>query len=160
MDSKQFEKYVVQPALTLLEMDSPAARALLLGTAAQESGLGHYLRQVGGGPALGAFQMEPATYRDIWRNFLDYQPKLKARLALRWPVEPEPEEMMTDLLLAAVMCRLHYRRVKAPLPKADDLPGLARYWKMHYNTPMGAGSELEFIHNWHERVKIKFDANT
>ena len=148
MDPKQFERFVISLALSLLGMDSPAARALLLGTAAQESHLGRYLRQVGGGPAMGVFQMEPATYHDIWRNFIDNHPDIKQRLAARWPMEPAPEEMMTDLLLAAVMCRLHYRRVNAPLPQADDLAGLARYWKLHYNTPLGGGSTEEFVRNW------------
>ena len=37
---------------------------LLLGTAAQESAFGTYLRQVNG-PALGAFQMEPATFKSV-----------------------------------------------------------------------------------------------
>lgn len=149
IDPKQFGRYVIAPALTLLGMDSPEARALLLGTAAQESGLGRYLRQVGGGPAMGVFQMEPATYHDIWRNFINNRPEIKQKLAERWPVEPAPEEMMTDLLLAAVMCRLHYRRVSTSIPGADDLTGLARYWKKHYNTPMGRGSVDEFIRNWH-----------
>lgn len=155
MDPRQFERYVIQPALAVLGMDSPEARALLLGTAAQESRLGHYLRQVGGGTALGVFQMEPATYRDIWRNFIDHHPVIKERLAVRWPVEPKPEEMVTDLLLAAVMCRLHYRRVTAPIPKADDITGLARYWKRFYNTPMGAGTEGEFVRSWHNLVDQK-----
>ncbi|MBF0401309.1 MAG: hypothetical protein HQL90_11125 [Magnetococcales bacterium] len=154
MDPKQFERYVIQPALELLQLDSPAARALMLGTAAQESGLGHYLRQVGGGPAMGVFQMEPATYHDIWRNFIAYKPAIQARLAMRWPIEPKPEEMITDLLLAAVMCRLHYLRVNAPLPQAEDLPGLARYWKRFYNTVQGAGTEAEFMRNWREHVAV------
>jgi hypothetical protein len=152
IDLKQLERYAIIPALVLLGMDSPEARALLLGTAAQESGMGHYIRQVGGGPAMGIFQMEPATYHDIWRNFINNRPEIKQKLAERWPTEPEPEEMITNLLLAAVMCRLHYRRVSAPIPQADDLTGLARYWKKFYNTPMGRGSEDEFIRNWRTLV--------
>ncbi|MBF0190796.1 MAG: hypothetical protein HQL99_06545 [Magnetococcales bacterium] len=155
MHATQFRENVIRPALTLLGMDSPAAESLLLGTAAQESGLGRYLRQVGGGPALGVFQMEPLTYRDLWTNFIAYHPEIVATLAGRWPSRPEPEAMTTDLLLAAVMCRLHYRRVRAPLPDAGDLPGLARYWKNYYNTPQGAGTEAEFIHNWHRCVEGK-----
>jgi hypothetical protein len=37
---------------------------LLMGTAAQESHLGTYLKQING-PALGVFQMEPNTEIDI-----------------------------------------------------------------------------------------------
>ncbi|MEO5346732.1 MAG: hypothetical protein H7834_10200 [Magnetococcus sp. YQC-9] len=153
MHAGQFRAHVIQPALQLVGMASPAAEALLLGTAAQESGLGRYLRQVGGGPAMGVFQMEPATYQDIWRNFLPHQPKILTALAPRWPRQPQAEDLITDLMLAAVMCRLHYRRVSAPLPAPDDLAGLARYWKQHYNTPLGAGTEAEFIRNWHRYVE-------
>ncbi|MBF0213528.1 MAG: hypothetical protein HQM00_08190 [Magnetococcales bacterium] len=155
MQVSQFRQHVIRPALELVGMASPAAEALLLGTAAQESGLGRYLRQVGGGPALGVFQMEPATYRDIWTHFITFDSELVRTLARRWNTPPEPDYLITDLLLAAVMCRLHYRRVKAPLPEADDLPGLARYWKLYYNTPKGAGTEAEFIHNWHRFVEEK-----
>ena len=149
----QLRQYVITPALQLLEMASPAAEALLLGTAAQESHMGRYLHQLGNGPALGPFQMEPATYRDIWSNFIQHRPAIQQRLGGRWPMMPLPDEMVTDLLLAAVMCRLHYRRISAPLPDATDLPGLARYWKRYYNTPAGRGTEAEFIHNWHQFVK-------
>ena len=51
---------VIRPALRALDLWSPAAEDLVLGTAAQESGLA-YLRQIGGGPALGLWQIEPAT---------------------------------------------------------------------------------------------------
>lgn len=47
---------------------SSSAVNLLLGTAAQESAFGTYLRQIGGGPARGVFQMAPATAKDIWEN--------------------------------------------------------------------------------------------
>ena len=110
--------------------------------------MGRYLKQVGDGPALGIFQMEPTTYLDIWDNYLRFRPALQQRMAERWPMQPEATEMMTDLFLAAVLCRLHYRRIPAPLPRADDLPGLARYWKRHYNTLGGRGTETEFTDNW------------
>ncbi|MBF0339771.1 MAG: hypothetical protein HQL95_02250 [Magnetococcales bacterium] len=152
INPKQFEKYVIALALQLLGMDSPSARALLLGTAAQESGLGTWLRQVGGGPAMGVFQMEPATFHDILDNFVKYHPEIQAVIAKQWPGGVNPELMITDLIFAAVMCRLHYRRVKESIPEAGDIQALARYWKAHYNTPAGAGTEAEFVHNWQQRV--------
>ncbi|MBF0357913.1 MAG: hypothetical protein HQL70_04845 [Magnetococcales bacterium] len=152
IDPAQFCKYIIRPALNLIKMSTPSAELLLLGTAAQESGLGRYLHQLGSGPALGVFQMEPATYRDIWQNYLRFHPEITNNLALRWPMEPEPEEMISDLMLATVMCRLHYRRVAEPLPKSDDIVGLAAYWKKYYNTPAGRGRESGFIKSWHEHI--------
>lgn len=153
MDPSHLEKYVIIPACELLGLSSPAAHALLLGTAAQESCLGRYVRQVGGGPALGIFQMEPATFHDILDNFLKFRPELMKRFKAKWPLRPEPERMVTDLLLAAVMARLLYFRVDESLPDAHDIAALARYWKRHYNTPLGKGTPLEFSKNWHNLVE-------
>ena len=60
IDPLQFLDCVVALTLGELHMDSPAAQALVLGTAAQESRL-QYLVQLGNGPAREIFQMEPAT---------------------------------------------------------------------------------------------------
>ena len=66
IDRHQLDRDIIEPVLSRLHAASPAARALLLGTAAQESAMGRYIRQLRGGPALGIFQMEPATHDDIW----------------------------------------------------------------------------------------------
>ena len=50
------------------------------------------------------------------------------------------------------MARAHYLRVPEPLPDAGDVEALAAYWKQHYNTPAGAGSEAEFIDNYQRVV--------
>ena len=148
----QLRQYVIQPALALLEMASPAAEELLLGTACQESRCGHYLHQLGKGPALGIFQMEPATYRDIRDNWIQHRPILKARIVTRFGDAdgnlPPPERMVGDLIFAAVMCRLHYRRIRAPLPVAGDIESQAVYWKEHYNTRLGKGTTEEYLANY------------
>ena len=150
--SGQLTEYVIQPALAFLGMTSPAAEELLLGTACQESRCGHYLHQLGKGPAVGIFQMEPATYRDIRDNWIQHRPVIKARIVTRWGDAdgnlPPPERMITDLQFAAVMCRLHYRRVPAPLPAAGDINAHAGYWKRFYNTIHGRGTEAEYLANW------------
>ena len=50
----------------------------------------------------------------------------------------------TNDLYAAAMCRLHYRRVPAPLPQLGDPDAVAAYWKQHYNTALGAGTPEQF----------------
>ena len=37
------------------------------------------------------------------------------------------------------------RRVPEPLPAADDIPGLAAYWKEYYDTPRERGTAGEFV---------------
>ncbi len=114
---------------------SDAALALLLGTAAVESDLGTYTRQRGGGPARGIFQMERPTFDDI-----------QTRLKVRYPEITDwiHEDQETDLHQATIMARLKYRSIPTPLPSADDLQALAEYWKLYYNTPLGAGTIEKF----------------
>ena len=153
IDAQHLAKYVIKPVCTHLGMWSLAAENLLLGTAAVESDLGTYLRQIGGGPAIGIYQMEPATHADIWRNWLAYQPDLRQKLRqlvppLYWAEGdevPADAEALTDLFYATAMARIHYRRVSAPLPAALDWPGMEAYHKKYYNTPLGKTRPGEFI---------------
>lgn len=140
---------VIDPILGKLSVGSePAARALLLGTAAQESGFA-YLRQLGSGPALGLWQMEPATHDDLWTNFLGFQMLLRDKvLALKAAVPVGAPQLATNLGYACACARAQYLRAPAPLPAANDIDGLAAYWKRYYNTPQGAGTEAQFLANW------------
>ena len=68
----QFDK-VVTDILTKAKVYSDSAKVLLIGTCDIESNLGTYLYQING-PALGIYQMEPATHDDIILNYLKYNP--------------------------------------------------------------------------------------
>ncbi len=130
---------------------SEEAENLLLGTASQESRCGTYIQQLGSGPALGIFQMEPATERDIWDNFLVYKKKLQQALHATCGRSEAGPWLKYDLAYQICMARLHYMRVSDPLPQKDDVQGLAQYWKTYYNTELGQGRIEEFISNY-ERV--------
>lgn len=153
MDATQLRENIVRRGLQALQLHSEAAENLVMGTAAQESHL-QYIHQLGGGPALSLFQMEPATHDDIWEHYLRYQEDLAARLldAIDASGPPNAGRLEWDLLYSAMMCRIHYRRVPAALPSANDVEGLAAYWKDYYNTHLGAGTTAEFVHNY-ELVK-------
>lgn len=118
-----------------LEGPAPAAGRLVLGTIAHESRRGTYLRQIRG-PALGIAQMEPATF--VWLR--DRFASRVHGLAFR-----EAAELEWDLRLAIVTCRLRYLVVPTALPDGDDVWALARYWKRHYNTYLGAGRPEQFV---------------
>ena len=149
MDASQFRVEVVRPVLVHLGFHSAAAENLLVGTALHESGGLRWLRQLGGGPAFGIYQIEPSTHDDIWRNYLRFRPRLNDRVARLAANEPtRPEQLITNLAYATAIARVHYLRVPAPLPDADDLGGLARYWKRHFNTPKGAGTVAGFIESY------------
>lgn len=158
-----FMATVIRSALVTIGLNSLNAEQLALGTAIQESGL-QYKHQLGGGPALGLFQMEPKDHHDIWVNFLAGQPALRSKvLTLVHPdelVDPGGDsnaqgDYVRDVALvqndeyAAAPCRIHYRRYEAasPLPQANDIDGMAHYWKDHYNDG-GSGTVDEFVENW------------
>lgn len=153
INAGQLRTLIIEPVLIQLDLFSPVAVNLLLGTAAQESHMGTYIKQIGKGPALGIYQMEPATYKDIWDNFLKYKPTLEERVSQFAIMQPDHDEMVGNMYFATAMARVHYWRVRERLPaNPNDVAALARYWKRYYNTPLGAGTESEFIANYKKYV--------
>jgi hypothetical protein len=129
------------------------ALALLLGTAAQESAL-TYTTQLGGGPAKGYFQCEPATETDIWVHFLGYNDALGACFAERCGMTaPNVTALEYNMVYQILLCRTHYYRCDPDaLPQVDDVAGQAHRWKRYYNTPAGAGTEAEYVANYAQLI--------
>jgi hypothetical protein len=140
LDPAQFRHYIIDPTLRQIALYSAAASNLLLGTALQESGL-VYLHQLGGGPALGLYQCEPATLDDIIQNYLPFHPEIFSRiLDLKGTGLPASPALVCNLAYATAICRVHYLRDPAPLPDAADAYGMAMLYKRVYNTPAGAAT--------------------
>lgn len=146
--------HVIRPALRQIGLWSEAAEDLLLGTAAVESNLGTYLVQIGGGPALSPWQIEPATHADLWINFLAFRDPLASSLQQLAPVRcwatdstvrVSADALLESLTYAAAVARLVYRRAPEPLPAAGDWWGFEAYHKKHYNTLLGKTRPGEFI---------------
>jgi hypothetical protein len=152
--SYELQLHVIRPTLQAIDLWSEAAENLLLGTAAQESHMGHYLTQVRG-PALGIYQIEPATHHDVWDNFLKYHKPLADKvqqLLSPWNVADKDQALVNNLTYSSAIARIIYFRISKPLPAANDIAGLAAYWKQHYNTPRGKGKVEYFIKNYQELV--------
>ena len=146
MKSNNFRQQITD-TLKAIGLYSENAVELLMGTCAQESHLGKYRRQLGGGPALGIFQMEPATFRDISENYLRYKPELREKILQAAGIEYfNAEELVDNDWMAICFARVHYLRVKEAIP--CNLSGWAYYWKRYYNTRLGKGTEEEFIANY------------
>lgn len=148
MDKKQLIKLIKE---TLIEFGfyTPEALQLILGTIAQESKLGRYIEQLNG-PAVGICQMEPATYRDIWKNYLDFKPSLSDKVLKMCVTGDTADEMRWNLKLSIVMCRVHYLRDPKPIP--HDLVGQAALWKRFYNTKEGKGTVEQYINNYKKYI--------
>jgi hypothetical protein len=149
-------RLLIQSTLKPTGLYSIQAEELLLATCAQESLLGTYRHQVGG-PALGIFQMEPADHDDIWKNFLAYKPGLaidgKQLAGAFVGGTPNAALLETNDPYAIFMCRVHYSRCPRPLPLYNDLNGLWMYYKVNYNSLLGAAKQEDFIRNYQALVK-------
>lgn len=147
MDPSYLIGYLIPCALYSLEFPTTDVTNLLAGTVCVESDMGKYTSQMGGGPALGIYQMEPDTYYDIWDNFLKYRVNIAQKIINSSGGEgvPKFEQLRYNTILATQMARIHYLRVKEKIPDGQDLEGLARYWKLYYNTKNGKGKEEDFI---------------
>lgn len=140
----QIRDYVVVPALTQIGQVDPAAIRLVIGTGLIESNY-EWLAQ-NGGPALGFWQMEPTTANDIWTNFLAYKPGMMANVYdLMTSHTDKAAQLAWNIRYAAAMCRIKYLAISAPLPHADDLEGMAFYWKRYYNSDLGSGNPNLFM---------------
>lgn len=160
INPRQLYTHIITPVLNALDFDKGNAAqqevraALILGTFAQESACGQYLKQIEG-PALGIGQMEPATHDDIWNNWLIHQPfNLKAYMAAQCGLQPgqtpNAHFMIGNLWYATAMTACHYRRVPEALPRRADVSveALAHYWKTYYNTKLGKGKVEHFMQSW------------
>ena len=141
---KKVCKEIVIYSLEKLNLYSDEALDMIMKTGQVESGY-DYLRQVKG-PAVGFWQMEPATMFDIWENYVTYRVKYKDALRqLSFNEGDAGNSLLTNLAVQAAFCRLHYRRVPAKLPAVGDIKAQAAYWKKYYNTVKGKGTVEHFI---------------
>lgn len=141
---------------------SDSAINLLLGTCAQESNMGEYLKQLNNGPALGIYQIEPKTHIDIYENYLQFDNKILEKITkllinfstsnLLANTQYYEENLIGNLYYATAIARICYWRHSESLPKSYDTEGLARYWKKYYNTDKGKGTVAEFVNNFNKYV--------
>jgi len=165
MNIRQLKNFVIRPTLEYLGQGNPRIASVsaieqLLGTVAHESQF-TYLDQVTGpadselGPAIGIYQIEPATMGDLFKNYLsapsrrDLSDRVMSLLAAR----PVPrDQLATNLAFATAIARLIYLRSPVALAPAGDIAGHARVWKTVYNTAKGAGTESQFISDYQRLV--------
>lgn len=139
LDVKQFRQYIVAPSLQAIDLWSEAAEELVTGTAMVESTL-NYVKQIGGGPAVGLCQMEQNTYADLLNTltcrYVDLY--MKIRNALYMKDLPESSEFLIGNLCASVIfCRLKYYFCADPLPPLHDFAAMSAFHKKIYNTYKG-----------------------
>jgi len=139
---------LARPVLNCLSPEIPyslAGERLVIGTGLTESNLSQ-LFQVGGGPAVGLWQMEPATHDWLWVWLMNgTHDSLRRKVqALMAPLPSRINQLAGNLHYAIAMCRIRYYVSPEPLPCGDDWDGLASYWVRVYNAG-GAGTTARFL---------------
>lgn len=146
MTPQQYLDTAIVPAAQNLGIYTLPHLQIGFGTCGQESGFQN-IRQIGGGPAIGPFQMEPATHNSLIANFVRYRPHIEAALTkLLGNVQPSIDLLMTNQTYAAMMMYIKYMDCPGAIP--DDLEGQAAYYKKYYNGP-GAATTAEYIGKYH-----------
>jgi hypothetical protein len=150
MNSLQLRELITH-ILKEANLHSPAAVELLMLTAAVESNMGEYIKQING-PARGIFQMEPATEKDLWKNYINYRDN-RASAVVRYN-SADDKDIWFNLGYQILMTRMHYLRVSEPLPPHDDVIALANYWKKYYNTRRGRGTVQKAVQKYNKYVQL------
>lgn len=136
----------IERALTRFDLpNSESAVRLLLMISAHESGGFTHCKQVNG-PALGLFQMEPATFDFVveYLNRTGNFPAISRNM--------KPERMVIDAEYAAAMARAYLWTIPEPLPEPDDFKGLAQYAKKYWNTELGKASAEKYLSDFETHV--------
>jgi len=146
MNPEQLLELIITPAHKYMggNYQSDSADLLSLCTAAIESDCGYYIKQVNG-PALGIWQMEPDTHKDIRKNcdalkFIEFNCLIDDFCC---GVSPKYEDSIIESpKYACAMARLKYSMDAKPLPKVtgnrkEDERAFYDYYKRVYNTELG-----------------------
>lgn len=160
IDADEFREYVVQPTLDHLDMWSPLAENLLLGTAAVESSLGSRLH-LAHHASLGIYQISPATHCRIWDTFLynqhDLASKVRGLASQREFLLRPHAELATNLSYATAIAWMVYL-CATPIhnePAAANNPRrLAALWQQYYRGQNCYSPEM-FIEHYNQLVLSK-----
>ena len=140
MDEAAHREGAIDPDQTFASED---AALMLLGTLATESDMALYSRQVRG-PALSPYQIEPATYDDLFANWIAFRPAVQRMMEdLFGEAKPEVQRLIYDGVFSTCIARLLYWRVPEALPAGRHQQ--AAYYKQYYNTNSGKGSVTKYL---------------
>lgn len=92
--------------------------------------------------------MELGTFHDIHKNYFTHKHDLFEKVDQFRGDMNRIFALQFNFPYATAMARIQYWRKPDPLPDAEDIFGLARYWKKIYNTPGGKGTVEEFLKNY------------
>jgi len=139
---------VIRPTLKQMEMWSPAAEKLLVMIACHES-LGFKYRKQISGPAVSFYQIEPATFSDVWDRYLGARRLKKANVRQFMPDDLLPLNALAKSdEFATAIARMKLYMVPEALPLVTDDEGLARYAKKYWNSDLGKATPEKYLNDF------------
>lgn len=146
MNREQLVNLVIIPTLKQIPYGISGVLAVSM-IIAHESKRGHYLKQVGGGSALGLIQMEPITHDSTWKyGDSIWQNALKLNIISEFDfknkIRPLSKRLIDDLKYNVFMARQRLFMKSGALP--DNIDDLSRYLKKHWNSADGAADEMSY----------------
>lgn len=149
-----FRQIIVRPTLVKLGRWSPSLENLLIGTAAQASGLGLQLKSDQG---YGIYQLDSALHQTVWDRFLAFDADLASAvrgLASQREFLAQPHlELATNLSYATAIAWGVYAHRNAIIPDdATNIEGLAWCWHQHFCRDSSLGTR-HFVHAFQQLVQ-------
>jgi hypothetical protein len=141
----QFANLILEPAYKACNMYSLNAMYLMTCIAGVESKLTH-LKQLPNGPAVGLFQVEPATYIDTCR-YLNLHPALRDQILSYCQYEslPNVDALIHNLAFNALIARVKIWMIPEQIPSYKDPAAQAAYYEKYYNANADVDKTQEFI---------------
>jgi hypothetical protein len=138
MLAKEIQKYIQEPILAAAGWSDASSKVLIYGTGYVETEYAFLMQE--GTPAnggVGFYQVEPSDYASIifWLKN-GFNKNLTDKVISLCNFSSIPEDINSVIYSAAyatLVCRIHYHRIKEPLPNADDALGMAQYHLKYYN---------------------------
>lgn len=136
--ASDFQNKVLNPDLKKLNIYSPSISNLLLGTAIQESLIGHLSKNI--------FQISLSTAKDINADYLAKHPDLKKAVSyFYYPKRPLSWNLSNNVNYEVAVASLVYLKTNQPLPTATNPEALGQFWKINYNTYDGKGTAQQYV---------------
>lgn len=144
--ANELRDQVIRPTLRYLGADSPAAENLLLTIALLSN---HFRKD---DERLGVYCISPAQHRQIWDDYLAFQPDLaseiRALASQRWFLENPDRELITNVAYATAIAWIIFSISGMALPAADDIRGQARIWQRLFAPHVEDGEPFNRVLDW------------
>lgn len=138
MLAREIRQYIQEPVLAHAGWNDDSSKILIYGTGMIETGYQAIMqRGIPKNGGIGFYQEQPSDYADLtlWLKNGFNRAMLDRVLSVCNYVSLPPDVLCVafNIAYATLICRMHYHRIREPLPKANDAQNLAQYHYKYYN---------------------------